>query len=239
MVGTFLKTPSPAICEVLGRTDTDIVCIDAEHAPFDRRDISACILALKSVNIPSIVRIPAMRAEHILTALDLCADGIIAPHISSKQDAEFIVNKSKYGSGRGYAGGTRAAGNKSMPQHVQTSNDTTIVIAQIEDIEALDNLDAILSVDDIDCYFIGRSDLTISMGLTDTNHPKVIAAVEDICRRAQAAGRTTGMFTPRIEEIPHWRSLGSSLFLLGSDHGHLKNGVDKFNAEIRALLSQT
>lgn len=236
LLGTFLKTPSPMICEVLARTDVDLICIDAEHAPFDRRDIDACIHAFNAADMPCIVRIPATRAEHILNALDCGADGILAPHIVDATSAEHVVNNSQYGKGRGFAGSSRAAGyaSKSMANHKADSNAAAVVIAQIEDKEALDDLDAILATPGIDCFFIGRADLTISMGLDNPNDPQVIAAVEDICKRGAVAGKTIGMFTANIDEIPKWRALGASLFLLSSDHGFLVQGAAAFAKNVRA-----
>ena len=236
LIGTFLKTPSPMVCELLGRTDLDVICIDAEHSPFDRMAIDQCILALQSVGMPSVVRIPATSAEHILNALDCGADGIVAPHIITKTDADFIAKKSQFVMGRGYAGSTRAAGYmaKNMQTHKIDSATKTTVIAQIEDVEALDNLDEILATDGIDCFFIGRSDLTISLGLENPNDPKVIGIVEDICKRAEKAGKCTGMFTGNLDEIAHWRALGASLFLLGSDHSFMLGGAKTLTENVRA-----
>ena len=235
LLGTFLKTPSPMVCEVLARTNVDLVCIDAEHAPFDRADINACVHAFQAVEMPCIVRIPATNAEHILNALDCGANGILAPHIVDAASAKHIVNKSQYGKGRGFAGSSRAAGytTKSMAEHKADSNATTVVIAQIEDREALDDLDAIFAIPGIDCFFIGRADLTISMGLDNPKDRRVIEVVEDICRRGAAAGQRIGMFTGNIEEIPQWRELGVSLFLLSSDHSFLLQGAAAFTKNVR------
>ena len=76
LLGTFLKTPSPILCEVLARSGLDTVCIDAEHAPFDRTGIDACIFALRSAGIASLVRVMSNAPEHILNALDCGADGV-------------------------------------------------------------------------------------------------------------------------------------------------------------------
>jgi len=236
LIGTFVKTPSPAICEVLGRTTLDFVCIDAEHNPFDRRDISDCILACRAVNLPAVVRVPIAKPEHIATALDTGGDGIVAPHVMDAADAKLIAHKSKYGQGRGYCGGTRAAGVRTLEEHVRLAKDETVVIGQIEDVEAIENLDAILDVDGIDCYFIGRSDLTLSMGHTDRDHPDVIAAVEDITRRAIAKGRRVGTFTANLDELPKWRDMGMNLFLLGSEQGFMIKGANTFLEDVRGRL---
>ena len=236
LIGTFLKTPSPMVCEVLARAGLDAVCIDAEHAPFDRRDIDACIHALGAAATPSIVRVPALRSEHILNALDCGADAILAPHVASAEDARFLVDQSIYGRGRGFAGSSRAAGYmaRTMADHITASNALVSVIAQIEDKAALDNLDAILAVDGIDCFFIGRADLTVSLGFDNPNAAPVLAAVEHVCHRAQAAGRRIGMFTANTDELPKWRSLGASLFLLGSDHAMMLEGARGLTARVRA-----
>jgi 2-keto-3-deoxy-L-rhamnonate aldolase RhmA len=236
LLGTFLKTPSPMICEVIGRTALDLVCIDAEHSPFDRRDIDACLHALQHAGKSAIVRVPAAAPEHILNALDCGAEGVLVPHVITADDARGAANAAHYGRGRGYAGSSRAAGYmaRSMPDHLSQSNARTVVIVQIEDADALDRLDALMQVDGVDACFIGRADLTVSLGCTSPNDPKVIAAVTRICEAGQRAGRTIGMFTGAIDEIPKWRALGASLFLLSSDHGFLLDGAAQFEAKVRA-----
>jgi 2-keto-3-deoxy-L-rhamnonate aldolase RhmA len=235
LVGTFLKTPSPIVCEVLARTELDLVCIDAEHAPFDRRDIDACLLALSAGAKPALVRVPSSAPEHILNALDCGADGVLCPHILSGAHAAGVAAASRYGAGRGFAGSSRSAGytSKSMAQHLADSSDRTVVIGQIEDREALENLDGIFAQPDIDAFFIGRADLTVSLGLTNPNHPDVLQAVEHVARAGLAAGRVMGMFTANLDEIPRWRNLGVTLFILGSDHGFILSGAAAMTSRVR------
>ncbi|MCR9225615.1 MAG: aldolase/citrate lyase family protein [Hyphomonas sp.] len=236
LIGTFLKTPSAMICEVLGRTDLDLVCLDAEHSPFDRCDINDCVLALRHVGKPSLVRIPANRPEHILNALDCGATGVLVPHVITGEDAEALAGSAHFGTGRGYAGSSRAAGYgaRSMAEHKARSAEETVVIAQIEDADALDNLDAIFAASTIDAFFIGRADLSVSLGADGPNDPEVIEAVEEICTRGSEAGITIGMFTGNLDELPKWRAAGASLFLLGSDHGFMLTGAAQMTAQVRS-----
>lgn len=235
LVGTFLKTPCAMICEVLGRSDLDVVCIDAEHAPFDRKDINDCVLALTHAGKPSLVRIPANRSEHILNALDCGATGILAPHVITGDDARALAANAHFGTGRGYAGSTRAAGYgaRKMAEHKAVSAQSTVVIAQIEDADALDHLDDLLSVKTIDAFFIGRADLSVSLGAEGPNDPIVIEAVETICAKGREANATVGMFTANLDEIPKWRAAGASLFLLGSDHGFMLSGSATLTQTVR------
>lgn len=228
MLGTFVKTPHPHIVEVLASTGLDCLCLDAEHAPFDRRDLDLCILAARAASIPVIVRPPSSAHEQILNALDCGADGVLVPHVRSAEEAQAVAKASHYGAGgRGYAGSSRAAGYGSIaiPDHLADSAARSIVIAQIEDLEALDDIDAISAVEGIDALFIGRIDLTIALGCTDPDDPKVVEALDLIIAAAKNSGRPVGMFTSKPADAAMWRDKGVSLFLLGSDHGFLKSGA--------------
>ncbi len=96
LVGTFLKTPAPVVAEILAATELDLLCLDAEHAPFDRRDLDGCIFAAKAHGKPVLVRVPAASAEHVLSALDMGADGIVAPHIREAADARELVRMAHF-----------------------------------------------------------------------------------------------------------------------------------------------
>ncbi len=238
LVGTFLKTPSPMICEVLGGSDLDLICLDAEHSPFDRRDIDGCIAACRAAGMPVIVRPQSASPEQILNALDCGADGILAPHIATVKAAEALVAAGTYGKARGYAGSSRSAGygGRTMQQQIEASNASVSLIAQIEDAEALEGLDDLFAVEGLDAFFIGRADLTVSMGFDTPSHPAVVDAVAAICEAGQKAGRTVGMFTGNLDEIPKWRALGASLFLLGSDHSFMLQGAAQLYEDVQKRL---
>jgi 2-keto-3-deoxy-L-rhamnonate aldolase RhmA len=228
LFGTFLKTPSPILVEVLASSGIDLLCIDAEHAPFDRGTIDACLFAARASGLPAIVRPPTAAPEHILNALDCGADGVLLPHIHSAADARAAVKAAHYGpGGRGYAGSSRAAGygQVGMGDHQAASAARSVVIAQIEDVEALDDIDAIAAVDGIDMLFVGRMDLTVAMGADGPDAPGVIAAVDRIIAACAAAGRPVGMFVPRNQDVPAWRDKGARLFLQGSDHSFMRSGA--------------
>jgi 2-keto-3-deoxy-L-rhamnonate aldolase RhmA len=232
LIGTFIKTPSPIICEVLAQSLLDVVCLDAEHAPFGRVEIDSCIAALRAADQPSLVRLGAGTAADIRNALDCGATGILVPHVASVAQARAIVQAARFGEGgRGYSGATRAAqfGAKAMRDHIDDSHAQTAIIVQIEDLAALDSVADIAAVDGIDCLFIGRVDLAVAMG-KDPLAPEVIATVAAICASARTARVALGMFSPSMAEVGRWREAGASLFLLGSDQSFLLSGA-------RALLA--
>ena len=153
--GRFSKRRRQCFAEVIAQTDIDLVCLDAEHSPFDRMTLDQCLFALRAGNMPAVVRVPALSGEHILNALDCGATGVVAPHVITADDAGFAARSAQFGQGRGFAGSTRAAGymSKNMATHLSDSAAETVVIAQIEDKEALDNLDAIFATPGIDCFY--------------------------------------------------------------------------------------
>lgn len=228
LVGSFVKTPSPIVVEVLGLTALDCLCLDAEHAPFDRLAIDGCVMAARAAGKDVLIRPASSAPEHILNVLDCGATGVVLPHIRSADDAAAAVRASHYGAGgRGYAGSSRAAGytTRTMADHRAASRSRTVVVAQVEDPEAVEAIDDIVQVDGLDAVFVGRADLTVAYGAETQDDPRVVQAVEAVCASGVRLGLPVGMFVARVEDVPMWRAKGASLFLLTSDHGFLLAGA--------------
>jgi 2-keto-3-deoxy-L-rhamnonate aldolase RhmA len=239
LIGTWVKTPHPHVVEVLTLSELDLLVLDAEHAPFDRASLDACLMAARTGRIPVFVRPASASRTHILNALDCGADGLIIPHVRSADEAAAIVRACHYGPAelhpaRGFAGSTRAAGYTTfgMAKHREAAKGVT-VIAQIEDAEAIDHIDAIAATPGLDALFIGRADLTVSIGADSPDDPRVVAVVERICAAGEAAGLPVGMFLARVADAPLWRARGATLFVLQSDQEFLLKGAAALASEIR------
>lgn len=235
LAATWVKTPHIHVVEVLALSPLDLLVLDAEHAPFGRQELDACILAARVGGKPVMVRPASAGLEQLLQALDCGADGVIVPHVRTADEARDVVRACQYGpTGRGFAGSTRAAAYSTlgMVKHFAAAKHVAVV-AQIEDAEALEQIEAIAAVEGIDALFIGRADLTISLGETNSDAPKVIAAVERICAAGRAAGRTVGMFLARPTDVPMWRERGASLFVLQSDQEFLLKGAGSLSEAIK------
>ncbi len=236
LIGTWVKTPSPIVCEILGKSELDALCLDAEHAPFGRAQLDACIAATRATNLTPLVRVPSADPHNILNALDCGATGIVVPHVRTVADAKAICQRSLYGpGGRGFAGSSRAAGfaGKAIADQLKESAEQTTIIAQIEDVESLNAIDEIAAVERLDCLFIGRIDLTVALGKTDPKDPVVVDAVATICAAGKKANTAVGMFLPDVEEARGWRDKGASLFMLASDQAFLLAGAAKLAASFR------
>jgi 2-keto-3-deoxy-L-rhamnonate aldolase RhmA len=228
-IGTFFKTPSLQIAEALARSNLDLICLDGEHSPFDRLSMDSILALTRALKKSVIVRIPALRPEYILSALDSGASGILAPHVTCREDAEQLVAWCQFTpGGRGFAGATRAAefGNRSIEEHLKKTPSEISVIAMIEDLEALENLDAIFTCPGIDAFFIGRADLTVALGEQSITSPKVVDTLHQIVTTANHYGVTLGMFTNTETDAAAWAKQGVSLFLMRSDLYFVTQGAN-------------
>ncbi|MFB2553722.1 HpcH/HpaI aldolase family protein [Ensifer soli] len=239
-VGTWIKTPSRIVTEVLGGSVLDVLCLDAEHAPFDRLALDGATLAARSRDMPLLIRVQAPEPAEILNALDLGATGIVIPHVHDVGRTRTLVSSCLYApGGRGFAGSTRAADftRVKMADHIAASNRLTTIVAQIEDAEALSVLDELMVIDEIDCFFIGRADLAVALGAPSAIAPEVIDASVRICKAASRFGKAVGMFVPDLGEIPKWTALGVSLYLLESDQVFLLNGAARLMQAVHDAAS--
>ena len=195
--GAFCTLKDPAIVEILGYAGYDFAIIDLEHSALDKSVMEHMIRAAQAANISSIVRITGQDYGTILRAVEAGADGIIFPHVITQEQCQRIVNEAKYFpiGRRGMDGSTRAAkyGNVPMVEHMRQQNERLLVIAMIEDVEGVENLDGILSVNGLDLLFIGAADLSCSFGLPhQVTHPKVREAIKMIFQKAKKAGKSAG-----------------------------------------------
>lgn len=235
LAGTFLKTPSVDLIEILAGSGLDFICLDAEHAPFDRARLDNCLAIGRALDFPILVRVPAGTPDELLKVLDAGAVGVVVPHVDSAEKAEAIARGSRFGrGGRGYAGSTRWAGfaTRAMPEILQQSRDETIVIAQIEEPEGVDAIDAIAGTDGIDGVFIGPADLTVAYGHESVDNDDLRAAMEHVGKAAKAAGVAYITWVPGPDLAKDWLQYGFTTFVLGSEHAWMLRGA---RADVAAL----
>lgn len=197
--GASLMFPSPHIVEMMGHAGFDWVLLDCEHGSIGPADLELMAMAADAVGVTPIAR-PVSNADgDIQAVMDRGVKGVQAPHVMSKADAERVVQAVKFGpeGRRGLAAGTRpdrwGLGDK-MTDFVDQANAASLVCVQIEDREAVENIDEILTVEGVDVFFIGPSDLSQSMGFPgDPKAPPVAAAIEATLAKIRAAGRAPGM----------------------------------------------
>jgi len=225
--GTFVKTPSPQVIEILSGAGLDFAVLDAEHAPFDRTALDLAMLAGRAVKLPLFVRVPDREAATLLNVLDLGAAGVLVPHVDSAEQARQVVARCRYvGGERGYSSSPRAAGYGALGMTAAIAQgDRNVVICQIESAQAVEQAALIAAVTGIGGIFIGRADLALSMGLDNAQDPRVIEATEHVIRAGLSAGTMVGMFVGSNAEREKYLALGVRWFVQGSDQSMLRQGA--------------
>jgi 2-keto-3-deoxy-L-rhamnonate aldolase RhmA len=229
LAGIFFKTPAYELIEVLAKSGLDFICIDAEHAPFDRARLDTCIAMARALDFPTLVRVPSGDPATILGVMDSGALGIVVPHVATVQKAQDIAKAARFGhGGRGYAGSTRWAGFATRPMaDVMAQTEETIVIAQIEEPEGVEAAAEIAAVDGVDGLFVGPADLAVCYGLTNPNDPQVRDAMKTVADASHAKGKAFMTFAAHSDAGAELNDLGVTMFFVASEHAFVLSEANR------------
>ena len=183
---------SSEMVDFLGPLGFDGVWLECEHGGVTWEQLGDMTRAADLWGVTPITRVNANEPWLITRTLDRGSMGIVVPHINSRAAAEQAAQSAKYAplGYRGMFGGRQSYG---VPDYFAAANDQSMVIVLLEEMSALQNLDEILRVDDIDVFFVAPSDLAQTMGhLGNPGHPEVQAAIDAAIARIVASGRTAG-----------------------------------------------
>lgn len=241
LVGTFVKTPSFQVAEILGSVGFDFIVIDEEHAPFNRETIDAMLLAARAMALPAFVRIGEPTEFSILCQLDAGATGVFVPHVDSVEKAHRIAAACRYKNGaRGFSRTGRASGYGTTPQddHLATQDAGTVCVCMIEDPHAIEIVDEIAAVPGVDALFVGRGDLSVAMGEKSQTAEPVLKATGKVIAAARKAGKPVMMLATGDEDQTMLATAGVRAFLTGSDQAFLRSAAAAALATRRAAMPQ-
>ena len=198
IIGSWINTASPVVAEVMSASGFDYLVVDAEHSAVDMNDCLHLFQAIKAgnPNCKPMVRMPGNAYQDTKRYLDAGAMGVIAPLITTREEAELLVHSTKYPpqGGRGVGYGRSHGYGFAFDEYMKTADEETFVCIQLEHIKAVENIDDIFSVKGIDAAFIGPYDLSASMGLTaQFEHPDYEKAVQTILQKCQQYGLRAGI----------------------------------------------
>lgn len=198
VIGTWNSIPSAPLVNAICSSGIDFVVIDSEHGPTGMETAEDLVRACEVSQVAPLIRVPANSAQLILRALDIGAEGVHVPHVSTKEDALAVVKASKYypQGERGYSPFTKAGGYGSdAKDHASRSNEKVAVVVHIEGKEGIRNLRDIAGVPGIDVIFIGPYDLSQSLGKPGkVNDPEVIETVRRSAKVIRGKGKACGSF---------------------------------------------
>jgi 4-hydroxy-2-oxoheptanedioate aldolase len=222
--------------DFLGPLGFDGIWIEAEHGPNDYREVPDLTRACDLWGMTSIVRVNLNLPGVIYRTLDVGAQGIVVPHVNTADEARAVVDAAKFhplGS-RGCFPSRQGYG---VDDYLNKANDETLIVVLIEDIVAIENLSEIVTVDQIDVFFVAPGDLAQTMGLLGQPfHPEVQAVVDSAFEKIIAAGRVAGALTPD-NMVEHYVERGV-LFLHPGWQGWMMAGARSYQARLAAALGQ-
>jgi 4-hydroxy-2-oxoheptanedioate aldolase len=223
---------SSDMIDFLGQFGFDAMWIETEHGPVSWEQIGDMSRACDLWGMSSIVRVNANEPWLITRTLDRGATGIVVPHVSTKAEAEKAMQSAKYAplGYRGMFGGRRSYG---VTDYFRKANDETVVVVLIEEMEAVQNLAEILTVDQIDVFFVAPSDLAQTMGhIGNHTHPSVQKVIDEAIAQIVKAGRTAGTLVTD-ENVERYLELGVR-FVMNSWNGWVAKGASTYLQSISA-----
>lgn len=236
-IGLFSTMASPMLAELLAACGYDWLLIDTEHSPNELPNVIDHMRAISAHGVAPIVR-PAW-SDMILVkrVLDAGAQSLLFPYVQTPEEAALAVSYTRYPPQgvRGVSGSSRAAGYGLVPNYLKTATDEICVIVQIENGEALDQIEQIAAVDGVDAVFIGPADLAASLGhLGDTQHPTVQKAIDEGFARLKRIGKPSGYLTTNDAEAKRRLADGVSFVGVGTDTSVITRAATALAQQMKA-----
>jgi 4-hydroxy-2-oxoheptanedioate aldolase len=237
VVNGWLAIPDSFSAEVMAHQGWDSLTIDLQHGVVDYAALVPMLQAISTTATVPVVRVPWLEPGILMKALDAGAYGVICPMVNTREDAQRLVAWTHYAPRGTRSFGPVRATLYGGADYAERANDTVVRFAMIETAQALDNLDAILSVEGLDAVYIGPSDLSLSLGcrpVFDDVDPPVAQAIEHILDRARAHGLQAGVHNGRPDVALARVARGFRFVTVGSDSRLLAAGSQQILTAMRA-----
>lgn len=239
--GCWLNTGSPVTAEIVGRSGFDWVLVDLEHGAGSEATLLPILQALGNTGVSTIIRVESPEGQRIHRVLDMGADGVMCPKITSAEDARKLARGLHYPpfGTRGVAKMVRATGfGRNFQSYYDHSRDQILGIAQIETVAVLDHLDAVAQTDGIDVLFIGPADLSMELGIFGQfDHPRFVEAMQETINAAQKAQKATGILFFNPDDYARYYKLGIRFLACGSDATFVAEGAQRLSSQLNQIRS--
>jgi len=228
-IGLWSSLSSNYTVEVIAGAGFDWILLDSEHSPADLENLLGQLQAAAPYPSHAVVRVPWNDMVNMKRVLDVGAQSLLVPYVSTVEEARAAVAHTRYPPAgvRGVAGTTRATRFGRVKDYAKRAHEEICVLVQVETQQALDNIDAISAIDGVDGIFIGPADLHASLGYAgEIANPKVKPLIDDAVRRIRKSGKAPGILTPNEADARHWLECGALFVAVGSDVGLLARGAE-------------
>ncbi|MDO9545778.1 MAG: aldolase/citrate lyase family protein [Pelolinea sp.] len=229
---------SPSISLIMEQAGCDFMFFDMEHGPNDIGVVADMVKVARGTKVVPLVRVPDDQYHLMARILDAGAMGIMIPRIESKEQVERIIQNTHYPP-LGVRGCSVTKGhNDFLPQNVweftEQSNKETMIILQIEREKAIENIDELLSVDGVDACVLGPVDLSLSMGVKDSDVQKALEpTIQIVLDSAKKHNVPCGIHIGNLEWLIEWDKRGMQMICYSNDIAFLKSGATTGISKLR------
>ena len=195
-VGSWITLAHPGIAEIMSAAGFEWITVDLEHSVINIREAAELIRVIDLYQVAPLVRLSANDPVQIKRVMDAGAWGVIVPMVNSPEDAQRAVKAVHYPpGGRRGVGLARAQGyGAAFEKYRQWLADNAVVIVQIEHIQAVEQIDRILSVEGVDGFMVGPYDLSASLGVPGQfDHPLMVDAMQRIRDAGKVSTKSAGI----------------------------------------------
>ncbi len=203
VIGSWVTLANPGLVEIMARAGFDWLAVDLEHSVITIREAEELIRIMDLLGVAPLVRLSWNDPIQIKRVMDAGAHGVIVPMVNTPEQAKAVVSAVRYpGAGTRGVGLARAQGyGARFEEYKNWLAENAVIIAQVEHIQAVQNLEEILAVDGVDGFIVGPYDLSGSLGVPgDFEHPEMRAALARVREVAARTGARSG--THVIEPDP-------------------------------------
>lgn len=223
VLGTGLPVFTPSVATQTAQTGVDFLWIDTEHSPYGAETLEAVPVLVRNQGVAPMIRVAWNDPHLIKKAMDVGAVAIMVPQVNTAEEAARAVQYTFYPplGQRGISPHWPQIAGENWLNVIRTANEETVLIVQIESVQAYENLDAIAAVPGIDVLLVGPMDLSASVGkITDMQSKEVQSIMEEIPRRLAGSGVMIGTTLTDVSEIQQKYRWGYRFLNVGSPLGY-------------------
>lgn len=238
VLGTWSEIPTPYVSNIVAKAGMDFQIIDMEHGVFDFELAQNMLFAIKCEGRATFLRVPDIDEAYILRALDLGADGLIFPQVKNISDIDNIIKYTKYApiGEKGfnpyvYTGGYRGVSG----DFFEKQNRKLSLGIILESKETIENIEDFVKNPEIDIYYIGQYDLSVSYGVPgQVNHPLILEALDKAVKAVKSANKIAGCMVHSPKEARTMIEAGYRFVVYKVDSGVLYSAFYDFKTEVDA-----
>jgi len=218
---TKINTADPVVVDIIGLTGFDLLWICTEHTAIGADRLAHLLRTAAMNDMDTMVRVSKGSYSDYIRPLELGATGLMIPHCKSGEEAREIGQMTRFHPlGRRPLDGGNSDGNYCLlplPEYLRQANENTFIVVQVEDPEAIDEIEAIAAAPGVDAIFVGPGDLSHGLGVPgQINHPEIRRTIERVAAACAANGKYWGLpVSPAT--APGYVSMGAQLLANGAD----------------------